>query len=238
MSNNTVDANWTLNNERRIAKKESMLVNGIISDAALANLIKEYPIDNPVQDKPSEAGAFVPGHCYCGRVKLELPSTIKPAISVICHCHDCREWHSVGRLPYMMFPLRTEATKDGNKYYIPIKVSFTESFRSSVGSNRSMLRKVVSSPELLAFVHRTPEVRRFYAQCCGTRLFNAVFNEKLGLKLCGTFPTVFPGYDWVPTMHVNVREGNDLHYPSLNGDNWADLPSAFGGTGRQITSAS
>lgn len=61
-----------------------------------------------------------------------------------------------------------------------------------------------------------------------------MFNEKLGLKLCGTFPTVFPDYEWVPTMHVNVREANDLNYPPLSDARWADLPGAFGGTGKQI----
>ena len=35
-------------------------------------------------------------------------------------------------------------------------------------------------------------------------------------------------------MHVNVREGNDLDYPPLGDARWADLPGAFGGTGRQI----
>ena len=89
-------------------------------------------------------------------------------------------------------------------------------------------RQVTAGASLLSYVHRTPEVRRYFTICCGTRLFNSIWNEPAGLKLCGTFPTVFPEYKWQPTMHVNVRESN---YPTLDVEKWNDLPGPYGGTG-------
>ena len=119
----SVDADWTVQNDRRIAQPSLMLINGVISGTALADLKARYPVQAPVQSLPSDKNNFAQGHCYCNKIRLELPLDIKPAISVICHCHDCREWHSVGSLPYMMFPLSTYEDETGTKFRLPIKVS-------------------------------------------------------------------------------------------------------------------
>jgi hypothetical protein len=131
----SVDANWTVQHERRIAQPELMLVNGVISGDVLADLEATYPIAIPAQTYSAAEGTAAAGHCYCGKVKLELPFDLKPAISVICHCHDCREWHSVGSLPYMMFPLEADEAGRGIAYHIPIKVSFLQ-VKSILKSNR------------------------------------------------------------------------------------------------------
>ena len=118
MPMDTIDADWTAHHDRRIAKEAPMLINGVISGAALTDLGTKYPIQAPVKSDTADAGPIATGHCYCGKIQLGLPLDIKPAISVICHCHDCREWHSVGSLPYMMFPLDV----DDKLVRIPIKV--------------------------------------------------------------------------------------------------------------------
>lgn len=122
MPNDTVDANWTTQNERRIAQPDPMHITGIVSGDALDRLDAAYPIEKPMQTSSSEVGTVAAGHCYCGNVKLELPLNAKAAISVICHCRDCREWHSVASLPYMMFPLETKEGSEGQEYHVPIKV--------------------------------------------------------------------------------------------------------------------
>lgn len=113
------DANWTVENRRNVAKEELVLIKGVITGAAADELSKKYPIPVPDNVQPTSIPESVAtGHCYCEQVQLELPLTRQPSISVICHCQDCREWHSVGSIPYMMFPL--DHTEDGTPL-VPLK---------------------------------------------------------------------------------------------------------------------
>ncbi|EON62139.1 hypothetical protein W97_01358 [Coniosporium apollinis CBS 100218] len=204
----TVEANWTAHHPRRMAQAEPMFVRGILSGPTAQANDSRYPVPIPTSSTPAaDRSTIACGTCFCGAVQLELPLDSEPAISVVCHCTDCREWHSVGSVPYMMFPLLNLTEETGE-----------------------MSIKVTAGASLLSYVHRTPEVRRYFATCCGTRLFNSVWNEAAGLKLCGTFPTVFSSFEWQPTMHVNVRESN---YPTLDVRRFNDLPAEFGGTGTQ-----
>ena len=115
-----VTANWTARNKRRMAGKEPMLVASVISGDDLDALENIYQIRIPAQTSPSNDPRTVSaGHCFCGKVQVELPRHLKPAISVVCHCHDCREWHSTGSVPYMMFPL--EYDEQGTPS-VPLKV--------------------------------------------------------------------------------------------------------------------
>lgn len=136
------DANWTINNQRPIAKEDLVLITGIITGDGFETVSKRYPIPVPAQQETtSDSGSVVKGHCYCGKVQLGLPRRLEPTISVICHCHDCREWHSVGTVPYMMFPLDFE--EDGSPR-IPLKVqlllptvsAFTERITERHGLDR------------------------------------------------------------------------------------------------------
>ncbi|KAJ9667115.1 hypothetical protein H2201_002634 [Coniosporium apollinis] len=205
----TVEANWTAHHPRRMAQTSPMLVRGVLSGPTALENDSHYPVPVPTLSAPAaDRSTIAAGTCFCGAVQLELPLDSKPTVSVVCHCTDCREWHSVGSVPYMMFPLLDLSEHGGE---MPIKV--------------------IAGASLLSYVHRTPEVRRYSATCCGTRLFNSVWNEPASLKLCGTFPTVFPSFEWQPTMHVNVRESN---YPTLDVRWFNDLPAEFGGTGREV----
>ena len=114
-------ANWTVQNQRPVAQETVTLIRGVITDGAAETVSARYPIPRPQEQIPtSETSSVVNGHCFCEKVRLELPLRLQPSISVICHCQDCREWHSVGSIPYMMFPL--DYTEDASPQ-VPIKVS-------------------------------------------------------------------------------------------------------------------
>ena len=124
--NETVSADWTTTHDRRIASPEPMLISGVISST-----ISTFPVSAPVQTSPSDPSTVATGHCYCGKLQLELPLATEPALSVVCHCADCREWHSVGSLPYMMFPLDVGGDEKGGELLsIPIRVSTLVNFLS------------------------------------------------------------------------------------------------------------
>lgn len=120
----TVTAEWTATHARDIAKPTPMLVTGIISDSVLTNNSPEYPIPIPKDEaEESDKSWYALGSCFCGQVQLELPLGLKPAISVVCHCADCRQWHSVGSVPYMMFPLHEIRARYQSRFVcLPLKV--------------------------------------------------------------------------------------------------------------------
>ena len=83
-----------------------MLISGAFTagDPELAE--ETIPLEAPVQVAPAEDPSQVAlGNCFCGKVKLELPLSLKLSLSVICHCADCQEWLSANSVASMGFPL-------------------------------------------------------------------------------------------------------------------------------------
>lgn len=116
----TVEANWTAHHPRRMAQKETMFVRGVLSGPTAQANDSRYPVPIPTSSTPAaDRSTIACGTCFCGAVQIELPLDSEPAISVVCHCTDCREWHSVGSVPYMMFPLLNLGEHGGE---MPIKV--------------------------------------------------------------------------------------------------------------------
>lgn len=118
----SVTADWTFHNERRLAKPDVMLISGAFTadDQKLAE--RENPVATPVQVASAEdPNQVARGTCYCGKVKLELPLSLQPIMSVICHCGDCREWLSASSVAMILLPL--ERSQEDNKVRIPLNVS-------------------------------------------------------------------------------------------------------------------
>lgn len=123
-----VEANWTAQHDRRMAQREPMFIRGAITGPTALEVDSHYPVPVPMSSaSESDRSLVAPGSCFCGRVQMELPIDSKLAVSVVCHCTDCREWHSVGSVPYMMFPLLNLAENTGE---VPIKVQRPDSLNA------------------------------------------------------------------------------------------------------------
>jgi hypothetical protein len=120
----TVDAKWTFEHERSMAKSEIMYITGALraDDPLLQS--RDYPVEDPAQTAPrNDAGQVAKGTCFCGQAQFELPLSLQPMFSAVCHCRDCQEWNMSGSVPIMCFPLDK---KDGSdKYNIPLRVSLS-----------------------------------------------------------------------------------------------------------------
>ena len=79
--------------------------------------VEEVSVKNTSNEKNVAKGA-----CFCGQVQVELPLSVQPLFSVICHCKDCREWNMSDSVSMVLYPLKKEIGAD--KYSVPIQVSF------------------------------------------------------------------------------------------------------------------
>lgn len=123
VASRTVDAKWTFEHERTLANAEVMYISGALraGDSLLQGT--EYPVEEiPAQSNPSESTSNVAkGACFCGQAQLELPLSLQPLLSTICHCRDCQEWNMSGSVPMVLYQLETKSEAD--KFYIPMRVS-------------------------------------------------------------------------------------------------------------------
>lgn len=120
----TVDAKWTFEHERSWAKSEVMYITGALraDDPLLQG--RDHPVEEPVQTAPSDdASQVVKGTCFCGQTQFELPLSLQPIFSAVCHCRDCQEWNMSGSVPSVCFPFDKEEGSD--KYRIPLRVSLS-----------------------------------------------------------------------------------------------------------------
>lgn len=123
VASRTVDAKWTFQHERNLANAEVMYITGALraGDSLLQGF--DYPVEEiSAQSATSESISNVAkAACFCGLAQFELPLSLQPLLSTICHCRDCQEWNMSGSVPMVLYQLEKKAGAD--KFYIPIRVS-------------------------------------------------------------------------------------------------------------------
>lgn len=120
----TVDAKWTFEHERALANAEVMYITGALraGDSLLQRI--DYPVEEiSAQSAPSgDTSNVAKGACFCGQAQFELPLSLQPLFSAICHCRDCQEWNMSGSVPLVLYKLEKKA--EAEMFHIPVQVSF------------------------------------------------------------------------------------------------------------------
>ena len=135
VASRTVDAKWTFEHERSAGNAEVIYVTGALlaGDSLLEGI--NYPVEEISTSSPSRGGTgdVAKGACFCGFAQFELPLSLQPLLSAICHCRDCQEWNMSGSVPMVLYPLEKKAEAD--RCDIPVRVSIL--IHSAYHFNRS-----------------------------------------------------------------------------------------------------
>lgn len=51
----------------------------------------DYPVEKVSVQNIFNEKNVAKGACLCGQVQVELPLSVQPLLSAICHCQDCRK---------------------------------------------------------------------------------------------------------------------------------------------------
>ena len=141
VASRTVDAKWTFEHERTFANAEVMYISGALKagDSLLQGI--DYPVGEiSAHSISSESTSNVAkGACFCGQAQFELPHSLQPLLSAICHCRDCQEWNMSGSVPMVLYKLEKQA--GASHFHIPIQVSLLFHVASSLVHNSRFLSR-------------------------------------------------------------------------------------------------
>lgn len=123
VASRTVDAKWTFEHERTLAKAEVMYISGALRAGDSVLQETQYPVEDiSAQSTGSEsAGNVAKGACFCGQAQFAILLSLQPLLSTICHCRDCQEWNMSGSVPMVLYQLEKKSGAD--RFTIPIRVS-------------------------------------------------------------------------------------------------------------------
>lgn len=139
---------------------------------------------------------------YCKCGKITLTVSEVPLLQYYCHDADCAQYHSTHFIPMIGFPA------------------------SSAGSCNAF--KVVRGHTELKEFNSSGTTSRFACASCGAPIFN--FSHKNNILT--TFPILFQGFCFTPTLHVWCSQSTAMLGTLQDGlPKYLDVPVEYGGTG-------